>query len=91
MLFVCVFPFSLKDQAKAWLDTKTNITTLDQMQNEFLKKFFSIGKLTALRCAVPTFSQHKISNCMKVGNRFCKVVLTMRLLRSNLSIVFILA
>jgi len=38
----------LKDKAKAWLDTKTNITTWDQLQNELLKKLFFIGKLTAL-------------------------------------------
>ena len=26
-----LFPFSLKDNAKAWLDTKADITTSDQM------------------------------------------------------------
>jgi len=41
-----LFSFSLKDKAKAWLDTKTSITTWDQLQKEFLKRFFSIGKLT---------------------------------------------
>jgi len=51
-----LFPFSLKDKAKAWLDTKINITTWDQLQKEFLKKFFSIGKLTTLRRAIITFS-----------------------------------
>ena len=35
-----LFPFSLKDKAKAWLDTKTNITTWDQLQKEFMKKKF---------------------------------------------------
>ena len=54
-----LFPFSLKDKAKTGLDTKTNINTWDQLQNEFLKKFFSIGKLTALRCAITNFSQNK--------------------------------
>ena len=33
------FPFSLKDKAKACLATKSNITTWDQMQKKFLKKF----------------------------------------------------
>ena len=54
-----LFPFSSKDKAKVWLDTKTNITTWDQLQKEFLKKFFSIRKLTALRSAITTFSQNK--------------------------------
>jgi len=53
------FPFSLKDKAKAWLEYKTNITTWDQRQKKFLKKFFSIGKLTALRRVITTFSQNK--------------------------------
>ena len=34
-----LFPFSLTDKAKAWLDTKTCITTWDQLQKEFLIKF----------------------------------------------------
>ena len=44
-----LFLFSLKDKAKAWLDTKINITTWDQLQKEFLKNSFSIGKVTAFR------------------------------------------
>jgi len=51
-----LFPFSLKGKAKAWLDTKTNITTWDQLQKEFLKKFFPTGKLIAFRRAITTFS-----------------------------------
>ena len=54
-----LFPFSLKDKVKAWLDTKTNIITQDQLQKELLKKFFSIGKLTILRRSITTFSQNK--------------------------------
>jgi len=57
--FLHLFAFSLKDKAKAWLDTKTNITAWDQMQKEFIKKNFSIGKLTALIHAITTFSQNK--------------------------------
>jgi len=47
----------LKDKTKAWLDTKTNLTTWDQMQEEFLETFFSISKLTTLGCTITTFSQ----------------------------------
>lgn len=54
-----LFSFSLKDKAKIWLDTKTNVTTWDQLQKEFLKKFFSIGKLIVLRRVITTFSQNK--------------------------------
>jgi len=52
-------PSSMKDKAKAWLDNKTNVTIYDQMQKEFLQKFFSIGKLTAVRHAMISFSQNK--------------------------------
>jgi len=34
-LHLRLFSFSLKDKAKAWLDTKTNITTWDQLQKKF--------------------------------------------------------
>ena len=34
-----LFSFSLKDKAKAWVDTKTNIINQDQMQKELLKSF----------------------------------------------------
>jgi len=40
--------FSLKDTTKAWSDTKTNVITWDQMQKEFLYKFFFIDKLTTI-------------------------------------------
>jgi len=41
-----LFPFSLKDRAKYWLNSlETNsITSWAQMQHEFLKKYFTIGK-----------------------------------------------
>jgi len=65
-----IFPFSLKDRAKAWLHTKTNITTWDQLQKEILKKFFSIEKLTALRRAIITFSQNKYEQLHESWERF---------------------
>ena len=41
-----LFPFSLKDRAKYWLNSFDTITisTLHQLQREFLKKYFPIGK-----------------------------------------------
>jgi len=65
-----LFSFSLKDKAKVWLDTKTNITTWDQLQKEILKKFFSIEKLTALRRAIITFSQNKYEQLHESWERF---------------------
>jgi len=69
-LHLCLFPFSLKDKAMAWLDTKTNITTWDPLQKEFFKKNFSIGKLTALRHGITTFSQNKKEELHESWERF---------------------
>ena len=65
-----LFSFSLKDKAKAWLDTKINITTCDQMQKEFSKEFFSVGELTILRCVITTFSQNKNEQLHESWERF---------------------
>jgi hypothetical protein len=56
-----LFPFSLKDKAKYWLNSlETNsITSWDQMQHEFLKMYFTIGKTNQIRKAITTFSQIK--------------------------------
>jgi len=40
------------------------------MQKEFLKKFFSIGKLTALRHAITTFSLNKNEHLHESWERF---------------------
>ena len=69
-LHLHLFSLSLKDKAKGWLDTKTNITTWDQLQKEFLKKFFFIGKLTALRRAITTFSHNKNEQLHESWERF---------------------
>jgi len=44
-LRLTLFPFSLKDKAKYWLGTlNVTIQTWDQMQKEFLKKYYPIGQ-----------------------------------------------
>jgi len=56
---LCLFPFSLKDKAKHWLNSSTRdtITTWAQLQEEFLKKYFPIGKTNLYRRALTTFTQ----------------------------------
>ena len=41
-----LFPFSLKDKAKYWLNYLNTVTISiwDQLQREFLKKYFPIGR-----------------------------------------------
>ncbi|CAN6475988.1 unnamed protein product [Victoria cruziana] len=54
-----LFPFSLKEKVKHWfksLPTSVRIATWDDLQSEFLKKYFSIGKTNHFRRAITIFS-----------------------------------
>ncbi|MQL97175.1 hypothetical protein Taro_029862 [Colocasia esculenta] len=58
-LRLTLFPFSLKDKAKHWLGTiGRTIRTWPEMQQEFLKKFYPIGRTNTMRRAITGFSQH---------------------------------
>ena len=52
-----LFPFFLKDRAKYWLNSIDTVTisTWDQLQREFLKKYFPIGKTNQIRKAITSF------------------------------------
>jgi len=52
-----LFPFSLKDKEKYWLNSlETNsITSWAQMQHEFFKKYFTIGKTNQIRKSITGF------------------------------------
>ena len=53
-----MFPFSLKDKAKYWLGTLgRTIQTWAEMQHEFLKKFYPIGRTNTMRRAIMGFAQ----------------------------------
>ncbi|XP_062150305.1 uncharacterized protein LOC133858859 [Alnus glutinosa] len=54
-----LFPFSLKDKAKHWFKSlEPNIvTSWTQMQEEFLKKYFLIGKTNQIRKSIISFAQ----------------------------------
>ena len=48
-LKLTLFPFSLKDKAKYWLGTLgKSITAWTEMQQEFLKKFYPIGRTNTM-------------------------------------------
>ncbi|CAN6557791.1 unnamed protein product [Malus baccata var. baccata] len=54
-----LFPFSLKDKAKAWLHylPANNITTWTELQERFLNKFFPSSKTLALKKEILAFTQ----------------------------------
>ena len=58
-LHLKLFPFSLKDHDKHWLNTLPagTVTTWDQMKAEFLKKYFPISRTNTIRRAITSFSQ----------------------------------
>ncbi|CAN6459003.1 unnamed protein product [Victoria cruziana] len=54
-----LFPFSLKEKARNWLrylPPSVRIATWEDLQREFLKKYFSIGKTNHYRRAITTFT-----------------------------------
>ncbi|KAM1552365.1 hypothetical protein COP1_044519 [Malus domestica] len=54
-----LFPFSLKDKAKAWLHSlpANSITTWTELQEKFLNKFFPSSKTLALKKEILAFAQ----------------------------------
>ena len=57
-LHLTLFPFSLKDKAKYWLETSGKpIGTWVDIQHEFFKKFYPIGRTNIVRCAITGFAQ----------------------------------
>ncbi|CAN6455423.1 unnamed protein product [Victoria cruziana] len=54
-----LFPFSLKERARDWLKSlppSVSIATWEDLQREFLKKYFPIGKTNHYRRAISLFS-----------------------------------
>ena len=56
-----LFPFTLKDKAKFWLNSMRlrSIRNWTEMQDEFLKKFFSTHITTSLKRQISTFSANE--------------------------------
>ena len=54
-----LFPFSMKDRAKQWLNTLPpgSINTWEKCQQEFLRKYFPIGKTNQIRRSLVNFTQ----------------------------------
>ncbi|CAN6440995.1 unnamed protein product [Victoria cruziana] len=54
-----LFPFSLKEKARDWLKPlppSVCIVTWEDLQREFLKKYFSIGKMNHYKRPIMTFT-----------------------------------
>ncbi|KAI3448686.1 hypothetical protein Pfo_005351 [Paulownia fortunei] len=64
-----LFPFSLKDKAKNWLNSlkPRSIGTWQEMQAEFLKKFFPTHKTNALKRQIQIFLKIRMKFSFNVG------------------------
>ena len=59
IICMVLFPFSLKENAKIWFHSlaPNSIFTWEDMQNEFLNKFFPPARTNALMQAIQNFSE----------------------------------
>ncbi|RVW21272.1 hypothetical protein CK203_107342 [Vitis vinifera] len=80
-----LFPFTLKDKAKIWLNSlrPRSIRTWTDLQAEFLKKFFLLTETNGLKRQISNFSAKENEKFMSVGKDTWKplmLVLTMALI-----------
>jgi hypothetical protein len=56
-----LFPVSLQERAKHWFHSlaPNSITSWAQLQQEFLKKYFPIGKINDIRRVITSISQYE--------------------------------
>ena len=67
-----LFPFSLKDRAKEWLNSLPagSITTWNDLAQKFLSKYFPPAKTAKLRNDITTFSQFGNESLYESWERF---------------------
>ncbi|KAA3483462.1 Transposon Ty3-I Gag-Pol polyprotein [Gossypium australe] len=75
-----LFPFSLRNKAKLWLDSlpRGSITTWDQMTKKFLLKYFPPAKIAKLRNDISSFIQRTLQ-CIGEIQGFVEKVSTPRI------------
>ncbi|KAI3816372.1 hypothetical protein L1987_16065 [Smallanthus sonchifolius] len=67
-----MFPFSLRERAKAWLNSLPtgSITTWDDLAQKFLSKYFPPAKTAKLRNDITTFTQEDGESLYEAWERF---------------------
>ncbi|KAH9672110.1 hypothetical protein KPL70_017603 [Citrus sinensis] len=67
-----LFPFSLRDKAKEWLNSLPagTITTWDGLAQKFLAKYFPPAKTTKLRNDITTFAQFEMESLYEAWERY---------------------
>ena len=67
-----LFPFSLRDKAKVWLNSLLSgtITTWDILAQKFLVKFFPQAKMAKMRNDITTFVQYDMESLYEAWERY---------------------
>ena len=67
-----LFPFSLRDRARAWLNAfpSHTFTTWDELADKFLNKYFPPGRTAKLRLDISTFAQFETESFSEAWERF---------------------
>ena len=67
-----LFPFSLRDKAKEWLNSLPagTITTWDGLAQKFLAKYFPLAKTAKLRNDITTFAQFEMESLYEAWERY---------------------
>ncbi|XP_073307370.1 uncharacterized protein [Primulina huaijiensis] len=67
-----LFPFSLKDKAKTWLQNlrSGSIRTWDELQQQFLKKFFPSHRTNSFKRQIITFTQKQGETFYQCWDRY---------------------
>ena len=67
-----LFPFSLRDKAKEWLNSLPagTITTWDGLAQKFLAKYFPPAKTAKLRNDITTFAQLDMESLYEAWERY---------------------
>ena len=76
-LYLKLFPFSLQDRARQWLNAlpPRSISTWIELQTEFLKKFFSLNMTHALKRQILNYSQKPSESFEQAWERYKDILL----------------
>ncbi|WCJ20794.1 hypothetical protein M5689_002999 [Euphorbia peplus] len=67
-----LFPFTLKDKAKAWLNSlpQNSITTWEALARAFLAKYFPLAKTAKIIKEITSFTQHETEPLYEAWERY---------------------
>ena len=76
LLKLKTFTLAFKDKAKIWLNSLRlrTIRSWEELQAEFLKKFFSAHKTNNLKRQIYTFTTHDIERFYQCWERFMETI-----------------